>query len=259
MKIYQAHNKYFCQIKVGDTLYILHDNDTIEKIIVTKNHLQDDLDLKPNKTIVNDLYLAYNNYELNYDGRLMLNTLKYIDLYSHEKNSIISELKKGYELANVFIDKENAKQFIKDRNGRKNIQEFHKQFSDYPKILVYNTQNDEVLGDVSTTNPLMCLHEIFIMTDNFKSEGFDVDIAVFDYKKLQEEIKLAIKNKKIKDVNGSTYRGQPTSDEVLQKLKYELVNRLPLSKDIFNQQQYEKDLLIKEDFEKLYNKYLKEL
>lgn len=81
----------------------------------------------------------------------------------------------------------------------------------------------------------------------------------FDYKKLQEEIKLAIKNKKIKDVNGSTYRGQPTSDEVLQKLKYELVNRLPLSKDIFNQQQYEKDLLIKEDFEKLYNKYLKEL
>ena len=81
----------------------------------------------------------------------------------------------------------------------------------------------------------------------------------FDYKELLEEIKLAIKNKKIKDVNGSTYRGQPTSDEVLQKLKYELVNRLPLSKDIFNQQQYEKDLLIKEDFEKLYNKYLKEL
>lgn len=81
----------------------------------------------------------------------------------------------------------------------------------------------------------------------------------FDYKELLEEIKLAIKNKKIKDVNGSTYRGQPTSDEVLQKLKYELVNRLPLSKDIFNQQQYEKALLIKEDFEKLYNKYLKEL
>lgn len=183
MKIYQAHNKYFCQIKVGDTLYIVHDNDTIEKIIVTKNHLQDDLDLKPNKTIVNDLYLAYNNYELNYDGRLVLNTLKYIDLYSHEKNSIISELKKGYELANVFIDKENAKQFIHDRKHRKQSQEFHKEFSEYPKILVYNKQNDKVLGEVSTTNPLICLHEIFIMTDNFKSEGFDVDIAVFDNKK----------------------------------------------------------------------------
>lgn len=57
MKIYQAHNKYFCQIKVGDTLYIVHDNDT-------------------------------NNYELNYDGRLVLNTLKYIDLYSHKKSQL---------------------------------------------------------------------------------------------------------------------------------------------------------------------------
>lgn len=81
----------------------------------------------------------------------------------------------------------------------------------------------------------------------------------FDYKELLEEIKLAIKNNEIKSSSGATYRGQPTSDEVLQKLKYELVNHLPLSKDIFNQQQYEKDLLIKEDFEKLYNKYLKEL
>ena len=81
----------------------------------------------------------------------------------------------------------------------------------------------------------------------------------FDYKELLEEIKLAIKNNKIKEVNGSTYRGQPTSDEVLQKLKYELVNHLPISKNIFNQQQYKKDLLIKEDFEKLYDKYLKEV
>lgn len=183
MKIYQAHNKYFCQIKVDDTLYMVHDNDTIEKIIVTKNHLQDDLDLKPNKTIVNDLYLAYNNYELNYDGRLVLNTLKYIDLYSHEKNSIISELKKGYELANVFIDKENAKEFIDNRKHRKQSQEFHKEFCEYPNILVYNTQNDEVLGEISTTNPLICLHELFILTDNLKSQGFVVDIAVFDNKK----------------------------------------------------------------------------
>ena len=194
MKIYQAHNKYFCQIKVGDTLYIVHDNDTIEKIIVTKNHLQDDLDLKPNKTIVNDLYLAYNNYELNYDSRLVLNTLKYIDLYSHEKNSIISELKKGYELANVFIDKENAKQFIHDRKHRKQSQEFHKEFSKYPKILVYNKQNNEVLGEVSTSNPLMCLHELFIMTDDLKSQGFVVDIAVFDNKKYKLIKDLEIPN-----------------------------------------------------------------
>lgn len=124
----------------------------------------------------------------------MLNTLKYIDLYSHEKNSIISELKKGYELANVFIDKENAKQFIHDRKHRKQSQEFHKEFSKYPKILVYNTQNDEILGDVSTTNPLICLHEIFIMTDNFKSKGFDVDIAVFDNKKYKVIKDLEILN-----------------------------------------------------------------
>ena len=194
MKIYQAHNKYFCQIKVGDTLYILHDNDTIEKIIVTKNHLQDDLDLKPNKTIVNDLYLAYNNYELNYDGRLVLNTLTYVTSYSHLENSNITELKTGYELTNVFIDEQKAKQFIKDRNSRKNIQEFHKQFADYPKILVYNKQNDKVLGEVSTTNPLMCLHELFIRTDNFKSEGFDVDIAVFDNKKYKMIKDLEILN-----------------------------------------------------------------
>lgn len=183
MKIYQVHNKYFCKITEGDTLYIVHDNDMIEKLIVTKDYLQDDLDLKPNKTVVNDLYLAYNNYELNYDGRLVLNTLKYIDLYSHEKNSIISELKKGYELANVFIDKENAKQFIHDRKHRKQSQEFHKEFCEYPNILVYNTQNDEILGEVSTTNPLICLHELFILTDNLKSQGFVVDIAVFDNKK----------------------------------------------------------------------------
>lgn len=194
MKIYQAHNKYFCQIKVGDTLYIVHDNDTIEKIIVTKNHLQDDLDLKPNKTIVNDLYLAYNNYELNYDGRLVLNTLTYVTSYSHLENSNITELKTGYELTNVFIDEQKAKQFIHDRKHRKQSQEFHKEFSEYPKILVYNKQNDKVLGEVSTTNPLMCLHEIFIITDNFKSEGFDVDIAVFDNKKYKMIKDLEILN-----------------------------------------------------------------
>jgi hypothetical protein len=183
MKIFQTHQKYFCKIEIGDTLYVVHDDDIIEKLTVTKDHKQANFDIKPNKEVFKNLYLANNNFNINYDGRLVLNTLTYITSYSHLKNSNITELKTGYELANVFIDEQKAKQFIKDRKGRKNIQEFHKQFSDYPKILVYNRQNDEVLGDVSTINPLMCLHELFIMTDNFKSEGFDVDIAVFDNKK----------------------------------------------------------------------------
>ena len=51
----------------------------------------------------------------------------------------------------------------------------------------------------------------------------------FDYNQLLEKIKLTIKNNEIKEVNGSTYRGQPTSDEVLQTLKHQLVNHLPLS------------------------------
>lgn len=81
----------------------------------------------------------------------------------------------------------------------------------------------------------------------------------FDYKELQEKIKLKIKNNEIKEVNGSTYRGQPTSDEALQTLKYELVNHLPITKDIFRHQTYKENLLIKEDFERLYDKYLKEV
>lgn len=81
----------------------------------------------------------------------------------------------------------------------------------------------------------------------------------FNYKELLEEIKLAIKNNEIKSSSGATYRGQPTSDEVLQTLKYELVNHLPLSKNIFMSYIPEEHHLIKKDFEKLYNKYLKEL
>lgn len=81
----------------------------------------------------------------------------------------------------------------------------------------------------------------------------------FDYKELLEEIKLAIKNNKIKSSSGATYRGQPTSDEALQTLKYELVNHLPITKDIFMHHLYKENLLIKEDFEKLYDKYLKEV
>ena len=81
----------------------------------------------------------------------------------------------------------------------------------------------------------------------------------FDYKELLEEIKLAIKNNEIKSSSGETYRGQPTSDEVLQTLKYELVNHLPLSKNIFMSYIPEEHHLIKKDFEKLYDKYLKEV
>lgn len=71
----------------------------------------------------------------------------------------------------------------------------------------------------------------------------------FDYNQLLEKIKLTIKNNEIKEVNGSTYRGQPTSDEILQTLKHQLVNHLPLLSEEYTS--------IKNDFEKLYEKYLK--
>lgn len=79
----------------------------------------------------------------------------------------------------------------------------------------------------------------------------------FNYNKLLEKIKLTIKNNEIKEVNGSTYRGQPTSDEVLQTLKHQLVDHLPLSDYPYGIRATEEDRTIKNDFEKLYNKYLK--
>ena len=168
--------KEYCSIDVGDTLYIVHDNNLVEKLTITKNHLQSSSIMKPKIKIVDNLYLASDYYELIEDGRLVLNILNYI----YPNHSDIPDLVKDTKLANVFINEEKAIQFAE---SRKQSQEFHKQFADYPKILVYNKKNDEILGEVSTTNPLICLHEIFIMTDNFKSEGFDVDIAVFDNKK----------------------------------------------------------------------------
>ena len=179
--------KDYCSIDVGDTLYIVHDNNLVEKLKITKNHLQSSSIMKPKIKIVDNLYLASDYYELIDDGRLVLNTLNYI----YSDHSDIPDLVKDTRLANVFIDKEKATQFAKNR---KQSQEFHKEFSEYPKILVYNKQNDKVLGEVSTTNPLICLHEIFIMTDNFKSEGFDVDIAVFDNKKYKVIKDLEILN-----------------------------------------------------------------
>ena len=75
----------------------------------------------------------------------------------------------------------------------------------------------------------------------------------FDYNQLLEKIKLTIKNNEIKEVDGSTYRGQPTSDENLQTLKHQLVNHLPLSNEAYETH----NTSIKNDFEKLYKKYLK--
>ena len=80
----------------------------------------------------------------------------------------------------------------------------------------------------------------------------------FDYKQLLKKIKLTIKNNEIKEINGSTYRGQPSSDELLQTLKQELVNHLPLTKNMYTGNIPEEHHKIKEDFEKLYAKYLKE-
>ena len=168
--------KDYCSIDVGDTLYIVHDNNLVEKLTITKNHLQSSSIMKPKVKIVDNLYLASDYYELIEDGRLVLNILNYI----YPDHSDIPDLVKDTKLANVFINEEKAIQFAK---SRKQSQEFHKEFSKYPKILVYNKQNNEVLGEVSTSNPLMCLHELFIMTDNLKSQGFVVDIAVFDNKK----------------------------------------------------------------------------
>lgn len=171
--------KDYCSIDVGDTLYIVHDNNIVEKLIITKNHLQSSSIMKPKVKIVDNLYLASDYYELIEDGRLVLNILNYI----YPDHSDIPDLVKDTKLANVFINEEKAIQFAE---SRKQSQEFHKEFSKYPNILVYNTQNDEVLGEVSTTNPLICLHELFILTDDLKSQGFDIDIAVFDNKKYKK-------------------------------------------------------------------------
>lgn len=168
--------KDYCSIDVGDTLYIVHDNNLVEKLTITKNHLQSNSIIKPKVKIVDNLYLASKYYEFIEDGRLVLNILNYI----YPDHSDIPDLVKDTKLANVFINEEKA---IKFAESRKQSQEFHKEFSKYPKILVYNKQNNNVLGEVSTTNPLICLHELFILTDDLKSQGFVIDIAVFDNKK----------------------------------------------------------------------------
>jgi len=73
----------------------------------------------------------------------------------------------------------------------------------------------------------------------------------FDYRQLLENIKRTIKNNAIEEVNGS--------DELLQTLKHELVNHLPLSKNMYMSYIPEKHYEIKKDFERLCTKYLKEV
>lgn len=177
--------KDYCTIDVGDTLYIVHDNDILEQLIVTENHLTESSYMKPNEKIVDNLYLASNYYEINDDGRLRLNTLKYI----YPQHSDIPDLFKDTRLANVFVDKEIALGFLENRKQSK---KFHKEFTEYPKILVYNTENNEVLDDISTSEPLDCLNKLIVLIENFKSKGFNVDIAVFDTKtyKLIKDIEI---------------------------------------------------------------------
>ena len=168
--------KDYCSIGVGDTLYIVHDNDILEQLTVTEKHLQQSSCMKPNERVVDNLYLASNYYEITDNGRLKLNTLKYI----YPEHGGIPDLFKDTKLANVFVDKEIALGFLENRKQSK---KFHKEFTEYPKILVYNTENDEVLTDISTSEPLECLHELVVIIGDLKSKGFNVDIAVFDTKK----------------------------------------------------------------------------
>ena len=168
--------KDYCSIDVGDTLYLVHDDNIIEKLTVTENHITESFYMKPNEKVIDNLYLASNYYEITDDGRLKLNTLKYI----YPDHSSIPDIFKDTKLGNVFVDAEKAIQFAENR---KQSQQFHKKFTEYPKILVYNTENDEILEDISTTEPLECLHKLVVVIEDLKSKGFNVDIAVFDTKK----------------------------------------------------------------------------
>jgi hypothetical protein len=103
--------KYYCSIDVSDTLYIVHDNNLVEKLTITKNHLQSSSIMKPKVKIIDNLYLASDYYEITDDGRLVLNTLNYI----YPDHSDIPDLVKDTKLANVFIDEEKAIQFAENK------------------------------------------------------------------------------------------------------------------------------------------------
>lgn len=174
MKIFQ---KNYCEIGIGDTLYVVHDNDILEELTVTENHMNVSSTVKPIKEVFNNLYLASDYYELTDDGRLKLNTLQYV----YPEHSDIPDLVKGIELSNVFIDVEKASKFLENRELNKKI---HEQFLKYPRIWIYNKQTEKILDYVPTfrSTIIECILELDIMINKFKSKGLDVDIAVSDNK-----------------------------------------------------------------------------
>lgn len=170
--------KRYCSIDLGDTLYIVNNNNIVEHLTVTQNHLQKSSIMKPNEKVIDNLYLASDYYEITDDGRLKLNILSYI----YPDHSDIPDLFKETKLANVFIDKEQA---IKFAENRKQHQAFYKEFTEYPEILIYNIKTNKILGNVSTTEPFKCLVELTKLMIDLEKAGFDVDIAVFDNKKYE--------------------------------------------------------------------------
>ena len=174
MKIFQ---KNYCEIGIGDTLYVVHDNDILEELTVTENHIKISSTVKPIKEVFNDLYLASDYYELTDDGRLKLNTLQYV----YPERSDIPDLIIGIELSNVFIDVEKASKFLENRELNKKI---HEQFRIYPRIWIYDKQTEKILDYVPTfrSTVIECILEIDNMVKDFKSKGLDVDIAVSDNK-----------------------------------------------------------------------------
>ena len=174
MKIFQ---KNYCEIGIGDTLYVVHDNDILEELTVTENHIKISSTVKPIKEVFNDLYLASDYYELTDDGRLKLNTLQYV----YPERSDIPDLIIGIELSNVFIDVEKASKFLENRELNKKI---HEKFRIYPRIWIYDKQTEKILDYVPTfrSTVIECILEIDNMVKDFKSKGLDVDIAVSDNK-----------------------------------------------------------------------------
>lgn len=174
MKIFQ---KNYCEIGIGDTLYIVHDNDILEELMVTENHINVSSTVKPIKEVFNDLYLASDYYELTDDGRLKLNTLQYV----YPEHSDIPCLVKGIKLGNVFIDIEKASKFLENKELNKKI---HEQFRKYPRIWIYDKQTEKILDYAPTfrSTVIECILELDNMINEYKSKGFDVDIAVSDNK-----------------------------------------------------------------------------
>ena len=165
----------YCTIEVGDILYIVHDNNILEKLTVTDDHLSQSSYLKPNEKIVDNLYLASKYYKITEDGRLRLNTLH--NIYPEHGN--IRELFKDTKLGNVFIDREIALQFLENRQLNEKIQEY---FHEYPRIYIYDKETHKILGYVTTLRSTLAEYIINLddVIKKFKSKGHNVDIAVIN-------------------------------------------------------------------------------